>query len=109
MMAVEDAADDVVQGLDHNTFVQAGDVLAPGQSDFGLNVSVKDGNQHQAYGKNAYTMGTTELCQSVTDQVEKVSRSTAAIHPRDKLVNFPGNPTTRLRDCFLTTSKLDYR
>jgi hypothetical protein len=74
MLAVEDAADDVVSGLDHNTFLQAGDMLEPGQSDFGLEVSTKGKNQHSAYGKNAYTTGTTALCQIVTNQVEKVSK-----------------------------------
>ena len=49
-------------------------MLEPGQSDFGLDPSVKGKNQHSAYGKNAYTTSTTELCQIVTNQVEKVSK-----------------------------------
>ena len=52
-LAVDDAADDVIAGLDHNTFLQAGDVLAPGQSDFELE-SNEDKHQHMNYAKNAY-------------------------------------------------------
>lgn len=74
LMAVEEAATDVVSGLDHNTFLQAGDVLEKGQSDFDLDVSTKGKNQHSNYSKNAYSVSSTKLCDLVTNQVEKVSK-----------------------------------
>jgi hypothetical protein len=97
LMAVEDAAADVVAGLDHNTFLQSGDVLEPGQSDFDLEVSTKGKNQHSNYAKNAYTTSSTKLCDMVTNQVEKVSkRSLAQKLHRATLVSTPMTETAML-------------
>jgi len=97
MIAVEDAADEVVAGLDHNTFLQAGDVLEPGKSDFDLEVSVKGKNKHSAYSKNAYTTSTTKLSEVVANQVEKVSkRSLAKTLHRASLVSTPMTETALL-------------
>ena len=114
MMAVEDAAADVVSGLDHNTFLQAGDVLEPGQSDFDLEVSAKGKNKHSNYGKNAYTTGTTKLCETVTNQVEKVcQRSLATRLHRATLLSTPMTETARLlhTDTFmrLDAARIFYR
>lgn len=97
IMAVEDAAADVVAGLDHNTFLQAGDMLEPGQSDFDLEVSTKGKNQHSSYAKNAYTTSSTKLCDMVTNQVEKVSkRSIAQKLHRASLLSTPMTETAKL-------------